>query len=166
MSFLDDAKIMTEKEFGLCDYGKSTQKPAYTDTKVENKADKWLAIVNNSQKVEVGFVAIDNNPPVLEAMGFKDEKRCDALLKYDKTIVFVELKDDRHKGWVRKATEQLEGTIKLFRKNSVANQFMTMKAYVANRAHRNPTQRSYVDRITGFMKNFGCYLYVKGDIEI
>jgi hypothetical protein len=43
-------------KFGICDPPSPSENPAYLDT--ENPSD-WIAIVENSQEIEVTFTAID-----------------------------------------------------------------------------------------------------------
>lgn len=123
----------SKEEFGLCDDSSKPTSPAYLD---ENRADKknnWIAVVHNLKNMQVDFYAIDccvmiKRPDETQA------KRCDGMLYYDKTVIFVELKDRGVTGWIAKGTEQLKETIQHFRDNHLSEcKNLTLEARLSNR---------------------------------
>lgn len=51
-----------QSEFGLCDDPSPT--PAYIDIDISHKDEKWIAIVDNSNEIEIIFTAIDRKSVV------------------------------------------------------------------------------------------------------
>ena len=108
-------QVSSEKIFGLCD-DKEDNKPAYLDEQNENK---WIAVVENEELKEVHFIAIDY---CIDIWRYKEKKemdnRCDGMLWYETSIVFVELKDRVSKkntnAWVKDGEKQLKRTIEYF----------------------------------------------------
>ena len=87
--FKEHCKTHSNKDkFGLCDDPPLSENPAYIDE--ENTTD-WIGIVDNTPKKEIDFFAIDRCVDVLRLDG-EMESRCDGMLRYNSTIVFVELK--------------------------------------------------------------------------
>ncbi len=78
----------TKRKFGLCDESAS----AYIDEEARNKNDKWIAEIRNPNEIQVDFYAIDNCIEIKKANGDM-ESRCDGMLYYNKTLIFVELKN-------------------------------------------------------------------------
>lgn len=75
------ATTTSEKVFGICD-----KPPATLEF---NKPDSWIAEVVNEDQKEITFTAIDvclDIPP-------EEGGRCDAMIRYEKTVIFIELKD-------------------------------------------------------------------------
>jgi hypothetical protein len=65
------------------------------------------------------------------------KQRCDGMLSYNTTVIFVELKDRDAQGnaWVEDAIPQLKSTIKSFEDTNMAHNFKKKLAYVANKQH-------------------------------
>lgn len=116
----------TYKEFGLCD--DNNQTPVYID---QDNRNKWIAKVDNSLQVQLFLVPVDN------MIKFpKGVKRCDAIIYSDKSIFFVELKNQRT-SWLQNAIDQLQDTISVFDSNHNISDFISKRAYACNKAHPN-----------------------------
>ena len=59
-------------------------------------------------------------------------KRCDGVLSYGNTIIFVELKERGALGnqWVTDAEKQLKVTLAYFERENIAKTFHHKKAYI------------------------------------
>lgn len=146
--------------FGLCD-GKNTQ-PAYTD--ITNQAS-WIAHVKNPNQRAISFIAVDHNIPILRANGDNDD-RCDALLKYNEGLIFVELKNDRTGGgWIKDGIRQLASTINHFKANHSVDNYSVKKAFVANKKRPN-FQFSVKDCMKTFKNQYGFNLLIQSKIDI
>jgi len=104
----NDANCQTKsskKTFGLCDDPPPANNPAYID---ETNGTEWIAVVENESQQEIIFTAIDNCVEILRHDG-KSKQRCDGMLTYNTTVIFVELKDRNAQGnaWVEDAIPQL-----------------------------------------------------------
>lgn len=124
-------------KFGLCDDPPvaGISAPAYVAT---STPEKWIAEIDNSAGYEVTFKAVDNCIEILRPNGDK-EQRCDGLLLYDTTVIFVELKEKRDPStkWVKEGGEQLKQTIKDFRAAHGTGGWLLKAAYLANRKQPN-----------------------------
>lgn len=150
----------SKKKFGLCDDPPPAKKPAYID---ENNGDKWIAIVINDLMHDVIFTAIDNCIEVKKA-DERMEKRCDGVLSYSSTIVFVELKQRGAPGseWVKDAEKQLRSTIDNF-ENKNPNKYIFKKAYIANSEHPK-FKESQAMRMEKFSEETGYVLRIENRI--
>src|ERR1700733_5706873 len=121
------------KLFGLCDDPPPSHDPAYLD---EYNGAKWIAIVNNEYRSNITFTAIDNCIEILRSDG-KAAQRCDGMLTFGDTVIFVELKERSASGneWVKDAEKQLMTTISYFEKTEEAEEYPLKKAYIANNQH-------------------------------
>jgi hypothetical protein len=73
-------------KFGICDPPSSSENPAYLDT--ENPSD-WIAIVENSQEIEVTFTAIDKCIEIRKVDGSGGmDTRCEGMLTYANCLIF------------------------------------------------------------------------------
>jgi hypothetical protein len=138
--------------FGICDDTPPPQKAAYLDFA---DSEKWIAWVDNQNETKVTFVAIDNCIEILKADG-KTESRCDCLLRYDTTIIFIELKNRNSQGWLGVAKGQLETTIRIFENEHLLKAFTRRYAYVANKQRpyfnaANPSLAEKFEDETGFV---------------
>lgn len=116
--------------FGICDESNDTVKlPAYLD---EQNQTKWIAEVHNNKSKEISFFPIDNCVEILRENG-EDENRCDGLLKYEKDLIFVELKNRgfTHK-WVSEGANQLSVTFNVFKQNYNIDDFFRIRFYICN----------------------------------
>lgn len=151
-----------KRRFGVCDPPASEEK-AYI---AEREGEHWIAIVDNYYGLMVSFVPVDHCIDLRKPDGSMDH-RCDGCLFYEKTIIFVELKDRNSKGsqWVKDAEVQLRSTIKHFEDSERAGDFLIKKAYISNCA--KPHFRSgQATRMEMFFLETGYVLEVKNIIEI
>jgi hypothetical protein len=82
--------VSNNKRFGLCDE-QDNKEPAYLD---ERNGAKWIAVVENEELKKIHFIAIDNCIDIWRDEKKKEmDKRCDGMLWYETSIVFVELKE-------------------------------------------------------------------------
>ena len=128
--------VSNNKRFGLCDE-LDNKEPAYLD---EQNGAKWIAVVENEELKKIHFIAIDNCIDIWRDEKKKEmDKRCDGMLWYETSIVFVELKDRVSKkdknAWVEDGEKQLKRTIEYFEKTEQSNKFREKRAYIANKAH-------------------------------
>ena len=152
-----------QPKFGLCDDPPPLENPAYIDTV---DCSKWIAIVENTQEIEVIFTAIDNCIEILRSNGEK-ENRCDGMLTYNNHIIFVELKTRKSENskWVGKGEEQLKNTINVFIANHDLEIYKSKKAYIANNKKPN-FQSSQITRMDKFKDETGFRLIIQNTIEI
>ncbi len=128
--FISGCKSTTSKDkFGLCDDPPPAKNPAYID---EDSPEKWIAEVKNLSKISVDFHAIDNCIEILRPNG-EMGSRCDCMLHYDKSLIFVELKDRGHGGWIAKGSKQISNTIRIFKQSNDIDDYDKVKAYVCNK---------------------------------
>ena len=152
----------SRRRFGVCDPPASEQK-AYI---AEGEGENWIAVVDNYYEIEVKFVPVDHCIELLKPDGTMDN-RCDGCLFYEKTIIFVELKDRNIKGanWIKDAEKQLRHTIKRFEDEGESNAFTVKKAYIANSA--KPRFRSgQTVRMENFFAETNYILRIENTIEI
>lgn len=115
----------SEKIFGIYDIP-----PATIDF---FNSDIWIAWVDNDNQVELTFTAID---ACLNIPHFEGE-RCEAMLRYADTLIFIELKDRDGGRWAGKARDQLANTIKLFKRDAGLNGYNRFYSYIANKQRPN-----------------------------
>jgi hypothetical protein len=149
------------KLFGLCDDPPPPHKAAYID---ETNGAKWIAVVVNDDRYNVTFTAIDHCIPINRADG-KPSKRCDGVITFNTTVVFVELKAIGGKGndWVEVAEKQLKITIGHFEAQDDADNFNQKKAYIANSEHPK-FKESQTRRMNQFFVDTGYVLRVENRI--
>lgn len=150
--------------FGLCDDATQQYEPAYVSTALAAEAT-WIARVENSAGYEVTFKPIDNCIPIFKGNGTK-QSRCDGMLLYEATIIFVELKEQRDPGtkWAFNGSEQVKQTIKDFRDlHDTADK--KLLAYVANRIQPN-AQQAHFSIIKNFTNALKVVLRVEGTIKL
>lgn len=158
---LQCVQVSWNKLFGLCDDQPPPNKPAYIN---ENDGKKWIAVVNNERKLEVKFVAIDNCISIKKSNG-KPENRCDGLLTYDSTVIFIELKQRTDNKWMQEGDRQLRKTIIHFEKTDESQTFNVKKAYIAN--SKNPKfKTSQIQRMDKFFQDTGYVLRIENRIVI
>lgn len=158
--------VSNKKRFGLCDEQNNKQ-PAYLD---ERNGDKWIAVVENEKLKEVHFIAIDNCIDIWRDKEKKEmDNRCDSMLWYEATIVFVELKDRESKkdknAWVEEGEKQLRRTIEYFEKTEQSDRFTEKRAYIANKAHPK-FKESQLVRMKRFQQETGYTLRIENRIKI
>jgi hypothetical protein len=151
-----------QPKFGLCDDPNKDKDPAYIDT---DDCSKWIAIVENNQKIEVIFTAIDNCIEILRSDGTMDN-RCDGMLTYNKHIIFVELKERNFRNsWVVKGEKQLKNTINVFIANHDLAIYKFKIAHIAN--NKQPDfQSSQMIRMERFKNETGFRLIIQNTIKV
>lgn len=155
-------EIKYDKVLGICD--PVGEAPAYTTT-ANDGADKWIATIQNLQKIAVQFVSIDKNIPIYRANGDM-ESTCDGMILYGKNnICFVELKDVRIGGWLSEAISQLAITIEIFNQNHNYLDFEKRHAYPANCRHPQ-FQSSCREQLQEFRNKYHFTLMPKAMIVI
>lgn len=152
----------SKKRFGVCDPPASEEK-AYI---AEDQGENWLAVVNNHYGTQVNFVPIDHCIELLKPDG-KMDNRCDGCLFYEKTIIFIELKDRSTKGpgWIKDAEIQLRHTIKHFEDEKESDAFKVKKAYIANNA-KPRFQSGQAVRMENFFAETKYVLRIENIIDI
>lgn len=159
----DDKNCQTsssKKLFGLCDDPAPSARPAYID---EEDGAKWIGVVVNEHLYEATFTAIDHCieiPPT----GNGQAKRCDGLLTYEQTAVFIELKERSSIGnqWVKDGEQQLRSTIHYFERDN-RDKYKIKKAYIANR-NRPRFKSSQTERMDRFLSDTGYVLRIENRI--
>ena len=141
------------KLFGICDDEDLEKKlPSYIDF---SDNEKWIATVINEKEQDVTFTAIDHcvflNSP---------ESRCDALLEYNESIVFVKLKN---KSRAVTQADQLENTIKLA--NLSQEKYKAKSAYLSNK-RKQVSDYLHKEKKDEFLFNTGFRLYFSTEIII
>lgn len=151
------------KIFGLCDDPSPAKNPAYID---ESDGSKWIAVVENEIRNHIVFTAIDNCIEIINADG-KMEKRCDGMLTYSSTIIFVELKQRGAKGnvWVKDAEAQLKNSIRHFEKTELSEIYNQKKAYISNSEHPK-FKTSQIERMEKFYLETGYILRIEARIKL
>ncbi|TDB67337.1 hypothetical protein [Arundinibacter roseus] len=152
-----------KKIFGLCDNPGPAKDPAYID---ELDGAKWIAVVENENRHQTTFTAIDNCIEIKGADG-KMEKRCDGMLTYNSTVIFVELKQRGAKGnsWVEEAELQLKNSIKHFEKTEFSESFNQKKAYISNSEHPK-FKISQIGRMEKFFRDTEYILRIEARIKL
>lgn len=162
--FQEQCMSHTQAEvFGICDGPENTQVPAflsYTDEK------EWVARVENPFQFEVTFTAIDRCIEILTDEG-KPGKRCDGMLTYNETVIFVELKQSKSTRlqWVKEAEEQLRYTIRHFERSHSSFRFRMKKAYICNN-QRPRFRSSQKKRMEKFFSDTRYILFIEQTINL
>jgi hypothetical protein len=148
-----------QEKFGLCD-DPSVKQPAYID---EDKQEKWIAIINNPNKKNIRFSAIDNCISLYKKDGTLD-KRCDGVLQYKKHLIFIELKDRGMGPWVKKGSQQLQASIQHFKKIPNSSSF-SMEAYICNK-QKPQAHKGQMVHLQKFKDSTGVTLRISQTINI
>ena len=162
----DELKCQTSsnrKTFGLCDDPPPAKNPAYI---AEANGVNWIAVVENESQHQITFTAIDNCIETLRTDG-KMKQRCDGMLTYNSTVIFVELKnrDAQGNAWVEDAIPQLKSSIESFEDTLMADGFNKKLAYVSNKQHpkfKSTQQR----RMDAFFDDTNYVLRIQGRINL
>lgn len=150
-----------KKIFGLCDDPPPSRNPAYID---EVNGAKWIAVVQNEDLYFATFTAIDNCIEIKRADGTMD-KRCDGVLTYNSTVIFVELKARGALGseWVKDGEKQLRTSISYFEATEEAAGYAGKKSYIANSEHPK-FKESQARRMDQFLSDTGYVLRIENRI--
>ncbi len=147
LDFASDDNIIHEKEFGICD--DADESPSYYST--NQIRDHWVATVSNPGTKAIQFLPVDKHIPLRRLDG-TDAKRCDAMLlsfphHTKESVVFIELKEERTSN-NKRAIEQLDETIAMFKAYHLLDAYKKRVAYVVNRRHpkvHNSTRKEIID---------------------
>ena len=151
-----------ERKFGICD--DRPHQRAYIDT---NEGAKWIAVINNPERISVTFTAIDNCIELRTAEN-KMEDRCEGVLTYENTIIFIEAKERKSKktkDWAKVADEQLRSTILSLSAKVALDAYANKRAAICNRLRTKNIEKHSV-RIRKFYDETGYTLSVKNHIKI
>lgn len=153
-----------KKLFGLCDDPAPSTIPAYVD---ELNGAKWIAVVQNDYSYDVLFTAVDHCIEVPEKEDGKPSKRCDGMLTYNDSVIFVELKERAQFGsdWMIDSEKQLKATISHFETTDLSQDFSDKRAYAANNAHPKSKQ-SYQIRMERFLDETGYVLRIENRLVL
>jgi len=148
--------------FGLCDDSPPPEKPAYIE---ENDQSKWIGKVANPTNKNVDFYAIDNCVEILKPDGVSKESRCDGMLHFDNSILFVELKMRGSSGWLIKARTQLTITLGKFQLDNSLVDFDKVEAYACNglKPFANKGNNTELQK---FKDETGLIMYAQQDIAL
>lgn len=148
--------------FGIYDAENSTPAEVRFDDE-----PNWNAVVINDNAFELLFTAIDNCIEIVRENGDM-ENRCDGMLTYNTTLLFIELKNKRD-SWQSDGLSQIEATIKCLIANDVAfyNIFTKRKAIVANRKNQFPSfQMAQNEQREYFWKNYKTRIQFDAEIIV
>ncbi|MDR2275353.1 MAG: hypothetical protein LBF27_30880 [Sphingobacterium sp.] len=164
VNFLNEAcqSFSSRKLFGLCDEPSPSTRPAYID---EANGENWIGVVENDYLYDVTFTAIDKCIDI-SIEGEVQPKRCDGMLTFEGSVIFVELKE-RHSGgnWIKDAEKQLKSTIENFELSEIAEDFSVKKAYIANSSHPK-FRSSQTLRMESFLIETGYVLRIEQRIRL
>jgi hypothetical protein len=143
----------SEPVFGLVDVPPAT---ISLDT-----AENWNVWIDNENEINITLTAIDGCIEI----GKEEGERCEAILTYSNAIIFVELKDRNSGRWAGKARDQLENTIRLFKRDSVLEGYKRRYAQIANkqRPYFKSGGNSFIEK---FENETGFILRVSDVIQI
>ena len=156
--------VKPAERFGLIDpddkEGKKPVEISYDDSK------QWNATVICKNRNDYLFVPIDNNANISitrlnEQNKEESDNRCDAMLGTEKTVCFIELKNEREQ-WLSHAVKQLESTIELFGDNIQKYKFK--RAYACNLNHPN-SSALYINAQSCFYKKHKIVLRTKTEVK-
>lgn len=152
-----------KNEFGLCDDPSPSTNPAYID---HIDVSKWIGIVKNESEKQIDFYAIDHCIDLLRPDA-KMDSRCDGMLHYDKSLIFVELKATKIKGgeWLTTGRKQIKITIDHFITNHDIKSFDKVKAYVCNQ-HKPRANQGHTVQFQKFKDQTGLILRAQQNIII
>lgn len=168
INFFDEScqTKINKSKFGLCDKSSPSVEPSYIETNTCNEKEKWIAIVENENEIEITFTAIDNCIKINREDGRMDS-RCDGMVIYQNHIIFVELKERSYRNsvWIEKGKQQLKNIIYLFLANNNIANYQSKKAYIANR--KKPVyQFSHKEIMQQFRNETGFILLIQNIIKI
>lgn len=154
----------TKRKIGLCDDPHPANNPAYIN---EDNGKIWLAtVVNEEPPCQITFTAIDHCVDSYRPDG-KMHNRCDGILSFNSTLIFVELKDRTTKNnqWVLDAEVQLRASIENFKNIYDLYLYKSKKAYIANKQQRG-SKVSQNSRVKTFLKETDFLLVIDNRIVL
>lgn len=157
-------QVIPYNTFGISDVNGGNNLPAIINTVNPDSTTDFI-VINNSN-TEVSFKAVDWCVPIFRTgtynldddarviaqfssnnIGSDFIKRCEGFLKFNDSIVFIEIKN-RHggRGWLKDAREKFEETILSFREHhpNFANQIV--KPILCNPSFPGPHQNETVQK--------------------
>lgn len=150
-------RIIPIDEFGLVD-----KQPADVDYDNKEK-DKWNAIVECNNRRDYLFSPLDKKIRIPKGQG-EEESLCECILSTKNTIAFIELKESKNGNYRKKAENQIENTLMLFKRNHDISEYTYKKAYICNR--KRPKYNIMQNNIcSDFTKRNGVSLYIGRNIE-
>ena len=155
-------KARNDKEFGICD-DQDGGKAYTTDT----NSDDWVANVSNENQADLTFTPIDNCIIVFKEGTRLKESTCDGMITFKDSLYLVELKDQGTSGWIPKAKDQLENTIRLLGQSHDLDEFRFKKAYACNKRHPRfqiieaSERKSFFERTNGFRLDIQTGITIK-----
>ena len=130
-------------------------------TLIFDNTGNWNVSVINENCLDIIFTAIDGCLDIPSTEG----ERCEGMLMYDDAIMFIELKDRNGVRWAGKARDQLENTIRLFKRDVGIAGYVRNYAHIANK--QRPNFKSGGSNFSQqFEDNTGFILRVSDVIEI
>jgi hypothetical protein len=139
--FIEDAKE-TGKSYAFYDSERSTS--------------QFFSVINNNLK-EINLLQIDN------CLFFdSDGEKCDFALFDEKDFIFVELmkrKVKKRRSGIKKATNQLRSTLKVFKENKVDFTNYNLESYVCVGVSGKPSiSANKQDLMVAFEEDYNCKL--------
>jgi len=113
--------LISEKIFGIYDIP-----PAKVDV---NNDDQWIAWVDNEKEIEITFIAVDKCLDI----PYSEGDRCEAIILYNETLTFIELKDRDGGRWAGKSRDQLINSIRLFKRDVGLESYKKLFGHIANK---------------------------------
>jgi hypothetical protein len=113
--------LTNETVFGIIDNPPAT-------LSFEN-SNSWNVWVDNEKEKNIIHTAIDDCLNIPDTEG----ERCESMITYENTIIFIELKDRDGGRWAGKARNQLINTIKLFKRDSNLKGYTKLYGHIANK---------------------------------
>lgn len=166
MSYISETlceDVTQARRFGICD--DKPNERAYVDGN-KNNGDKWMAVVQNDNRKKVIFTALDHCIEIRKANG-NMEKRCEGVITYDDTIIFIEIKERTGDAqtWVKDADKQLRNSISLITSKINLDRYSIKKASITNRLRTRSKEKHSV-RMKKFLEETGYILRVDNRIII
>lgn len=156
---IDFTKPICNKVTRATDFGIIDIPPVELDF---TNVDKWNLWVDNKNGIEVRFTSIDKCIEIPRSEG----KRCEAMLSYSDTIIFIELKEREGAGWAGEAREQLINTIKIFKREHGISGFTKLYGQISNKKRPQfyaggMSFYEYFEMETGFILKVSTHLKIQ-----
>lgn len=98
-----------------------------------NHPEEWHVWIDNDGAKLISHTAVDFCLDIPRAEG----ERCESMLTYDDTLMFIELKDSDGGRWAGKARDQLINTIRLFKRDAGIAGYRRLYGHIANKQRPN-----------------------------
>jgi len=150
-----------DRRFGICD--NIPHQRAYIDS-LDGR--KWIAVIQNDARQSVTFTALDNCIEFNKVNG-KKESRCEGILTYGETIIFIEAKERKGDAqtWAKIADKQLRNSITLIEAKINLDLFPIKKAAITNKLQNGAKEKHSV-RIKKFYEETGYILRINNRIIV